>query len=211
MSRQKKRIICSVNAAAGWHPIPEFLPTDNSKVTLMLVYSERNFHKEWRTDPIFPTDTLMFVGSEILYLNTDEVATVMACTDKATICDATGQNYWDSSDEPLFKPKDRVEKNGLYMLSMALLRPRICNSIMYRGGAALDASTKLIVYQSLPLARVQWKVEAKNLFATSLARMQINLRDHIRGPAATEPGSVVVQPPERRGIAISINSRLMDG
>lgn len=166
----------------------------------MLVYSQRNFHKKKRLDPIFPATSMLLVGSEILYLNTDLVATVLACTDKTTICDAAGQKCWDAYDDPVAKPETRVELNGLIMLQLALIRSNICHSILYRGGSALDATSKLYVYQSLPLAKEQWKVEARKMFATSLARTQIDLRDYIRGAAAHEPGFVNILNPKARGI-----------
>jgi hypothetical protein len=169
-------------------------------VTLMLVFSQRNFHRERRSDPIFPATSMLLIGSDILYLNRDYVATVLACTDKTTICDVNGEVCWNALDDPLSKPKDEAESNGLFMLQMALLRSRICFSALYRGGNALDATSKLVVYQSLPLAKEQWKVEAKHLFATSLARMQIDLRDHIRGTAAHQPGFVNKMPLGRRGV-----------
>ena len=56
------------------------------------------------------------------------------------------------------------------------------------------------MYNSLPLAAEQWKVEAQNLFATSLARIEISLSDHVRGSAAKEPGYVNVLKPEHAGM-----------
>jgi hypothetical protein len=62
-----------------------------------------------------------------------------------------------------------------------------------RGGSALDATSKVPSFStglpvSIPLAPDQWKVEARALFETSLARIQIDLRDHMRGAAANENG-----------------------
>lgn len=124
----------------------------------------------------------------------------MACTDKTSICDATGRICWDAGDRPLLILDDQAEKDALLMLRIVLLRSNICHSTLYRGGAALDASSKLYVYQSEPLATEQWKVEAKQLFATSLARIQIDLRDNMRGAAANEPGFVDLLPDEWRGV-----------
>ncbi len=61
-----------------------------------------------------------------------------------------------------------------------------------RGGSALDANSKvpfsLSLPVSIPLASDQWKVEARSLFKTSLARIQIDLKDHMRGAAANQYG-----------------------
>jgi hypothetical protein len=61
-----------------------------------------------------------------------------------------------------------------------------------RGGSALDANSKVPLSRdlpiSIPLAVDQWKVEARALFETSLARIQIDLKDHVRGAAANVNG-----------------------
>jgi hypothetical protein len=149
---------------------------------------------------VFPAKGRLRIGSEFLYLNIDPIATIMACTDKTSICDATGQICWDASDRPLLIPDEQAEKEALLMLRIVLLRSNICHSTLYRGGAALNANSKLYVYQSEPLAAEQWKVEAKQLFATSLVRIQIDLRDNMRGAAANEPGFVDLLPDEWRGV-----------
>lgn len=78
------------------------------------------------------------------------------------------------------------------MLIIALMRSNVCNSIFLRGGSALDANSKVpfspALPISIPLAPDQWKVEARALFETSLARIQIDLKDHMRGAAANENG-----------------------
>jgi hypothetical protein len=196
------RTFCRVaaNGPWGWQPIPEFMPQTNTFITLMLTASQRNFHPEYRSDPIFPAKELHFISGDFYWMNNDLVATVLACTDHTSICTAAGDVCWDISDDPVEELQDQVEKNGLYMLQIALRLSSICHSILLRGGAALDASTKLFVYNSLPLAAEQWKVEAQNLFATSLARIQISLRDHVRGSAAKEPGYVNLLKPEYAGM-----------
>jgi len=196
------RTFCRVtgNGDLGWQPIAEFKPEANPFITLMLVASQRNFHTEKRLDPIFPANRRRLIGDKFLWMNDDPVATVLACTDRASICTAAGDTCWDASEDPAVELQDPIEKNGLYMLKMALEKSSTCHSLLLRGGAALDASTKLVVYNSLKLAQEQWKVEAQNLFATSLARTQVALRDHMRGSAAKEPGFVNVLPPEFAGV-----------
>jgi hypothetical protein len=78
------------------------------------------------------------------------------------------------------------------MLDIALEHSNICNSIYMRGGSALDANSKVPFSRglpiSIPLAPDQWKVEARALFETSLARIQIDLKDHVLGAAANVNG-----------------------
>lgn len=157
---------------------------------------------ERRDDPIFPARRPLLIGGDITYVNDDPISTVLACTDKTTMCDASGSTCWD----PVYDPPPehtlpgRLEKDGYFMMQVALLRSRLCHSIKFRGGNALDAQTKINVYTSLPLATEQWKVEARNLFAASLARVQIDLRDYARGNAAKEPGFTDYMDPEFKGM-----------
>jgi len=78
------------------------------------------------------------------------------------------------------------------MLDIALLHSNVCNTIILRGGSALDAQSKLqanlSLPVSLPLADEQWKVEVRAMFKASLARIQIDLRDYARGAAANKIG-----------------------
>jgi hypothetical protein len=179
-----------LDSGTGWKPIPELSTADNSSITLLLVSSQKNFHPRPRSDPIFPAEEEVILGDTPFYVNLDPVSTVLACADKTSVCDASGRTCWENTNLPRKELQSHVEKIGYYMLDFALLRSRSCQSILRRGGNALDAQAKLDIYFSLALPEEQWKVEARNLFATSLARIQIDLRDYIRGSAAHEPGFV---------------------
>ena len=54
----------------------------------------------------------------------------------------------------------------------------------------MDSLRRTLVrgWESLPLAKEQWKVEARQLFETSLARIQIDARNIAQGTAASYPG-----------------------
>jgi hypothetical protein len=132
------------------------------------------------------------IRSYPLFYNDDPVATALACVDSISVCHANEELCWNNINNPINELPSHIEKTGYYMLDMALTRSNICNSILLLGGSALDAQSKmqanLSVPLSLPLAPEQWKVEVRSLFKASLARIQIDLRDYMRGAAANEVG-----------------------
>ena len=86
------------------------------------------------------------------------------------------------------------------LLNMALDFATSCGSIQFRQAQALDAQSKIAHMQSLPLGSEQWEVEAECIFQTTLARMQSNVYDIVRGTAARYDGYDNVLPPNYRGI-----------
>lgn len=70
----------------------------------------------------------------------------------------------------------------------ALLWCNIYDIFNYRLGNGLAAQKLVHGLESLPIAREQWKVEVKQLFETSLARIQIDARNIAQGTAASFPG-----------------------
>jgi hypothetical protein len=68
------------------------------------------------------------------------------------------------------------------MLYFALIFSDIRYAISYRKANALDATTKLVGGYSSILPKEQWKVEAQQVFETSIARIQIDARNVARGP-----------------------------
>jgi hypothetical protein len=67
------------------------------------------------------------------------------------------------------------------MLYHSLFSSTINSAIAFRQADALDAKSKFLGVESLPPANEQWKVEVKQLFAVSLARIQISARNNARG------------------------------
>lgn len=188
----------------GWQPIDEFRHGKGSQVTLLTVQSLLNLHLSPRDDPVFPamSPILVYPEENVYFFNNERPASVLACVDRASICDESGNHCWNAEDSPPgeFGLTSQIEQDGYYMLQIALSRSTIYDSIAYQGGDALDVKTKLNGFFSLPLAIEQWKVEARNLFAASLARIQIDLRDHIRGNAAGQPGFGNYTDPAHRGM-----------
>ncbi|KAH7369555.1 hypothetical protein BKA65DRAFT_1132 [Rhexocercosporidium sp. MPI-PUGE-AT-0058] len=188
---------CNQGGSSGdWQPIPGFNSERYRFTTLMFVQSQNNYHTQPLKDPIFPANALVTpppLRGKPLYYNADPFATVLACVDRASICTLSGDFCWSGNlDKPpkALNPTSHIEKMGYYMLDISLRRSSVCNSISMRGGNALDATSKMqsniTLPVSLPLSSTQWKVEAKALFETSLARIQIELRDYVRGRGANE-------------------------
>jgi hypothetical protein len=164
---------------------------------LLLVQSQNNYHRAPISDPVFPADQLVdppLLPNVTLFYNSDRRATGLACVDQVSFCAADGSTCWSDYNNPTKELKAHNEQTGYYMLGLALLRSNICNSILLRGDSALNAQSKIQANISLPLSlpgslsNEQWKIEARKLFEASLARIQIDLRDYIRGAAANEIG-----------------------
>ncbi|KAH9222370.1 hypothetical protein DL95DRAFT_454831 [Leptodontidium sp. 2 PMI_412] len=188
---------CNQGGSSGdWQPIPEFNSESYRFTTLMFVQSQNNYHTQPLKDPIFPANTLVIpppIRGKALYYNADPFPTVLACVDRASICTPLGDFCWSGNlDIPpkALNPTSHIEKMGYYMLDISLRRSSVCNSISMRGGNALRATSKMqsnvTLPVSLPLSSTQWKIEAKALFETSLARIQVELRDYARGRGANE-------------------------
>ncbi|KAL5323031.1 hypothetical protein ACEPPN_007558 [Leptodophora sp. 'Broadleaf-Isolate-01'] len=175
---------------------PMFPGYEVAFTTLMFVQSQNNYHTQPLKDPIFPANTLVIpppIRGKALYYNADPFPTVLACVDRASICTPLGDFCWSGNlDIPpkALNPTSHIEKMGYYMLDISLRRSSVCNSISMRGGNALRATSKMqsnvTLPVSLPLSSTQWKIEAKALFETSLARIQVELRDYARGRGANE-------------------------
>ena len=69
----------------------------------------------------------------------------------------------------------------------ALLCSRLDTTFRNRLSAGLDASSRLAQGLSLPLPEEQWKVEARMLFETALARSQTEARNLVRGVESPSP------------------------
>lgn len=64
----------------------------------------------------------------------------------------------------------------------------------------MNAQTKVAHMKSLPLATEQWKVEGEKMFQASLARIQLNVFDIVRGTASNFHGYMDIMPAEYRNI-----------
>ena len=172
-----------------WQPSAEFKPWNHQAITLLLVQSQKNYHTTPQSDPIFPAGhgISSSPGQPPLYFNDDPIATALACVDNTAICEASGKICFPDINRPDLDLPASNEIIGYYMQLQALVDSSIFQAIQLLGSRALVAEAKLEREVSLPLEKEQWKVEAGNLFEAALVRIQITLRDYIRGTAAKDP------------------------
>jgi hypothetical protein len=170
------------NEGFRFHPIPELQTPANDMLTVVLIQNSLIFYPEESHDPVFPAHHHNAWG----WFNGNFTGGVLACIDQAMICkpnNGTCTDLWDPSagyvDGSIVDP-------AINLLTAALMFSTTAISMTFRYSGILDAEAKMQQAESLPLAREQWKVEARQLFETSLARMQINARIVARGLDAAE-------------------------
>jgi hypothetical protein len=176
--------------------LPEFQVID-STVTLIFIRPKLIAYSARSDDPIFPAQQEIEDPWHRLpgkyFVNFRPHASVLACVDTTEFRDpATGDvrtpdGYLEYIGNLPLQIQAKFIK-GLTYLRLALAGSNIQTSIglsYYR----FDAQKKLYRGLSLPLEREQWKVEARQIFETSLARMQINVYDMARGIGGDELGA----------------------
>lgn len=84
-------------------------------------------------------------------------------------------------------------------MKWALENSNIYDSIKWRLGTALLAQESVSQSISLPLKPYQWQIEASQLFATSLARVQYDVQNIATGEDRERAGYVEVTPEEAKG------------
>lgn len=147
--------------------------------TLILISNLGIAYPERRDDPIFPAETTY---DNMFYYNTRWSAAVLGCVDRTNICSPDGTlcgslKYWGGLER-----SDGKASLVQSMLYFSLLSSDIGSAISFRRAEALDSTAYLVGSASSLLPKEQWKVEARQLFETSLARIQINARNIARGP-----------------------------
>ena len=116
-------------------------------------------------------------------------ASVLACIDTTLWRDPSSSIDWKPfPPKPTFAIRDAHTRGGFLFMVYTLLWSNIFNTINYRLGSGLAAQKLVRGWESLPLAKEQWRVEAKQLFETSLARIQIDARNIAQGTGASYPG-----------------------
>ena len=93
----------------------------------------------------------------------------------------------------LFKDLIELDASGnlpgdLRLLAFSILSSQIYQTISKRRSAGLNATSRISLSTSLPLAKEQWKVEATQLFEASLARAAFETRNIALGTYAKYPG-----------------------
>ena len=164
----------------------------------MFVSSIHIYHTEPSFDPIFhASEPRYFEGlRDPLYYNSDPRARVLACVDKSEVCSPDGNTCW-SMTAPV--PESVSSSAAYWLMKWSLENSNIYDSVKWRLGTALLAQESISQSVSLPLPSNQWELEASQLFATSLARIQYDALGIATGEDRQRPGYVEVTPDEARG------------
>lgn len=151
---------------------------EDGSTTLIFVSSHRLWHYEPSDDPIFPA-TSKSPNHPDWWYNGDRKARPLVCVDTTEVC-ANGKchprNSSLTTDPAWWLMKLSLEKSNAYEV------------LEHRLGAALLAQQKISGYFTSGLDPEQWKVEARALFATSLARVQWDLWSIATGEDVGVPG-----------------------
>ena len=156
------------------------------------------YHVERSFDPIFPAHEPRYFENfrKPLFFNADPRARALACVDTSELCSPDGKTCW-SMNSPL--PPDIQSSSGYWFMKWSLESSNIYDSIKWRLGTALLAQESVSQFVSNPLSPYQWQLEASQLFATSLARIQYDAWQIATGEDRERPGYVEVTPKEAKG------------
>ncbi|MCJ1454649.1 hypothetical protein MMC28_005002 [Mycoblastus sanguinarius] len=156
------------------------------------------YHVKPSFDPIFPaTEPRYFEDDrDPYYYNNDHRARNLACVDTTEVCSPDGKTCW-SMTTPV--PPDIPSPPAYWLTKWSLENSNIYDSLKWRLGTALLAQESISQSISQPLAHDQWQLEAAQLFATSLARIQYDAWGIATGEDRERPGYVEVTPDEARG------------
>jgi hypothetical protein len=194
--------------AAAFVPLPEFT-AGPYPVTLMFISSHSILYPHLRLDLVFPAQSrakfpIGYTGSSKYFHNSTR-ATVLGCVDQFLICKDTSGPCWANGNITSIPeaPKNQsstVEENVIKLLLLALDFSSACGSTQFRGVEALDAQSKIAHMQSQELDTNQWQIEIEKFFQVSLARIQLNAYDIVRGTAAAFNDYHDILPARYRGI-----------
>ncbi|CAD6575328.1 MAG: hypothetical protein ASARMPRED_007188 [Alectoria sarmentosa] len=182
-----------------WQPVPELKPPNlNSTLTIIFVSSMHIYHVKPSFDPIFPSHEPRYFEDfrEPLYYNADPRARALACVDTSELCSPDGETCW-SMTSPL--PPDIQSSPEYWLMKWSLENSNTYDSIKWRLGTALLAQESVSQSVSIPLSPYQWQLEASQLFATSLARIQYDAWKIATGEDRERPGYIEVTPDEATG------------
>ena len=156
------------------------------------------YHVKPSFDPIFPANEPRYFEGfrKPYYYNADPRARALACVDMSELCSPDGRICW-SMTSPL--PPDIQSSPEYWLMKWSLENSNTYDSIKWRLGTALLAQESVSQSVSIPLSPYQWQLEASQLFATSLARIQYDAWKIATGEDRERPGYVEVTPDEARG------------
>ena len=167
-------------------------------------------YPKYRDDPIFPARS--FDVSRRLYLNNETKPKFLACIDNTEICDPsrkTCQQLEVNAPERVFDTAHGRATNTAHELTVTQDElARIILLAALRGSnvfvskdsghpwtASLEADAQCTYFVCKDLPVDQWKTEARRWFETSLALIQVNLLDIVRGTGNGHGHGLIPVPP----------------
>jgi len=152
----------------------ELIVPDYSAVSIFFVTSLHMYYTKQSIDPIFPADKAVYFpgDNEPWWQKSDPISRPFLCFDQRQICAPSGGPCWFFDEKP--KLEDNQLTSAYWLMKLALENSGMYESIVYRLGNALKAQERVSQFNSIPLKYNHWMEEAERMFATSLARAQID-------------------------------------
>ncbi|KAH8592340.1 hypothetical protein B0O99DRAFT_630324 [Bisporella sp. PMI_857] len=156
-----------------WIPIPELAFPAHSTLSIMFISSLRILYLKRSADPLFPADKPKYLSDnqEPWFYNSDPRARPIACIDRTELYSPDGKQHWAMTENP---SKDASKHPEYWLTLLSFLSSNMYDSVAKRLGSSFLAQKMVSQYQSHPLGDDHWVKEMKNIFATSLARAQID-------------------------------------
>lgn len=183
---------------------------DAAWVTIFEISTRGMKYPEFRDDPVFPA---MHKQYNTEYVNNSTIPGILGCVDNAYIYDPDRNQTLDwpeaSQKRTLRFPTSLPFKKYDDVVTNADLAGFLLSSAIYRAFSrraftgflvSLEAKTHCDDLFCRDLPREQWKVEARQLFETSLADLQYAVLDIVRANRDEIPKSPPEIPPKLRGI-----------
>lgn len=193
----------SDSAGSAAYVLPEFR-IENHTIPFLLVEQGQIFYLDERNDPLFPAHTTSKkdpTGRRLWY-NGESHGSVMMCADTWEICNNDKTQCWNRVDAPPpFKPNDTsptTEDLTYALLWHGLSSSNTYSSIQQSQSYGLNAQRHINQQLVTYIAADQWKVEARLLFHTSLARLQQDIYDIEHSTAKGQAGLVDTLPAHYR-------------
>ena len=130
------------------------------------------------------------------YYNSDSRARPFACVDTSELCSPDGNTCWSMTASTPLSAKDSP---AYWLMKWSLENSNVYDSIKWRLGSALLAQELVSQSLSNPLRSNHWQLEASQLFATSLARIQYDAWKIANGEGHDRPEYIEVTPDEGKG------------
>ena len=157
-------------------------------ITPFIIYSKQMVYQQRRDDPVFPAEEQeqLPYQEQLSYRNNATSPRLLFCVDNTEICNLHRGHCWTGADgyRAMKNPKEangetRQEQLSGILLLAALQEASVHSAMAYREEPEAGSHCFYFECENFPMD--QWKAEARRLFERSLARLQINLLNIVRG------------------------------